>query len=99
MPEDLRTGCVHACSCSTIILVRRRASASSHRHTLLKQCLYRLGRYAVPFIYSVPSLPKQEFNYAAVLGLGAAVDYALAIGLEKIAARVRCKSLLDLVLR
>jgi len=58
-----------------------------------------LGRYAVPFIYSVPSLPKQEFNYAAVLGLGAAVDYALAIGLEKIAARVHCKSLLDLVLR
>ena len=34
---------------------------------------------------------RQEFNYAAVLGLGAAVDYALSIGLEKIAARVRLK--------
>jgi selenocysteine lyase/cysteine desulfurase len=31
----------------------------------------------------------QEFNYAAVLGLGAAVDYALAIGIPKIATRVR----------
>jgi selenocysteine lyase/cysteine desulfurase len=42
---------------------------------------------------------EQEFNYAAVLGLGAAVDYALGIGLEKIAARVRREFLLDLVLR
>lgn len=30
-----------------------------------------------------------EFNYAAVLGLGAAVDYALALGMETIEARVR----------
>lgn len=30
-----------------------------------------------------------EFNYAAVLGLGAAVDYALNLGLETIEARVR----------
>lgn len=30
-----------------------------------------------------------EFNYAAVLGLGAAVDYALALGLESIENRVR----------
>lgn len=33
----------------------------------------------------------QEFNYAAVLGLGAAVDYAMTIGLEKISTRVRLK--------
>jgi len=30
-----------------------------------------------------------EFNYAAVLGLGAAVDYALALGLETIENRVK----------
>jgi len=29
-----------------------------------------------------------EFNYAAVLGLGAAVDYALDLGVDSIAARV-----------
>ena len=30
-----------------------------------------------------------EFNYAAVLGLGAAVDYALNLGMEAVEARVR----------
>ena len=29
-----------------------------------------------------------EFNYAAVLGLGAAVDYALALGLDSIRDRI-----------
>ena len=50
------------------------------------------ARWTAPEAYSLRSDARRfenfEFNYAAVLGLGAAVDYARALGMEQIENRV-----------